>query len=202
MTTNDTAITAAVHEAMRSILPDRYTTALADAIAADTITRLAPTETACPDGIAWCLGDPANHADPREHRHEGPEYGLTGSYIQGTLTKSIATFHIDQWDDGELHLVFESDGTWPDLGLTQVDELIADAVPWLAQLIATRRRIAIELKPGRTPFMETENAQTATAAFELATAAMQIAVDKAEDQTAMLAAMRVWLRLAEDEARA
>lgn len=160
----------------------------------------AATPAACPDGITWCEGNPANHADPREHRHEGPEYGLTGSYVDPHWNKSLVAFQIAQWDDDQPRLVFQSDGTWPDLGLSEADELIGDAVPWLTQLIAARRRLAIELKPSRTPFMETENAQTATAAFELATAAMQVAVDKAEDQTAMLAALRLWLKLAEDEA--
>lgn len=171
--------------------------------AAEPVTKSnsAATPTACPGGITWCLGEPANHADPREHRHEGPEYGLTGSYVDGNWTKSLVAFQIAQWDGGEPRLVFQSDGTWPDLGLSGVDELIGDAVPWLVQLFATRRRLAIELSPNRSkvPFAESEDKQTASAGFDLATKAIDVALARAEGRAGMFRALRNFLDLTEDE---
>ena len=194
-------VTAAVHQAMQKTLPAEYTPALANTIAADMVARLTPATPACPDGITWCLGDPANHADPREHRHEGREHSLAGSYIRGGWTEGVAAFQLVQWDDDEPRLAFQSDGTWPDLTLTQVDELIGDAVPWLTQLIATRRRLAIEVSPNRStvPFTESDDEQTASAGFDLATRAMDIALDKSEDRAGTLRALRNFLDMAEAE---
>lgn len=155
--------------------------------------------TPCPDGITWCLGKPANHSDTDEHRHEGPEYGLTGSYIQSDWHESLVGFQIAQWPGGEPHIVFQSDGTWPDLGLSEADELIGGAVPWLIQLIATRRRIAIELNPGKTPFTESQDRQTASAGFDLATAAIDVALAKTEDRAGMFRALRTFLAMTEAE---
>lgn len=157
------------------------------------------TGACCPDNIRWCLGNPDNHADPREHRHEGPEHGLSGSYINGDGTESAAAFCLTQWDDREPRLVFQADGTWPDLGLTQVDELVGDAVDWLVQLISVRRRFAIEVSPNRStvPFTESEGEQTASAAFDLATRAIDAALAKTGDRAGMFRALRSFLNLTE-----
>ena len=209
-------VTAAVHEAMQATFPDEYTPELGDTVAADTIARLdqarqdvepatepgsVTAPAACPDNVTWCLGDPDGHADPREHRHEGPEYKLNGSYLQDSDTSGIAAFALTQWDDGEPCVVFQGTGLWPSLDLTQVDQLIADAVPWLVQLIATRRLLAIEVSPNRpvVPFAESGDEQTASAAFDLATKAVDVALATTGDRAGTLRALRNFLALAEDE---
>lgn len=199
------ALPEIVDESMREAIPHRYSPELAAEFTAAMTAELrrptTPQQTRCPDGITWCLGDPADHADPREHRHEGPEYGLTGSYVDRKWTESLVAFQIAQWDDDEPRLVFQSDGTWPGLGLPQVDELIGDAVPWLVQLIAARRRIAIEVSPQQStvPFTDSEDKQTASAAFDLATAAIDIALAKTEDRAGMFRALRTFLAMTEAE---
>jgi hypothetical protein len=189
------ALPDVIDQSLKTTIPHRYTPELAAQMANRMIANLrrARTGIACPDGITWCEGKAANHADDDEHRHEGPEYSLSGPYVQGAWTNSLVGFQIAQWPDGEPHLVFQSDGAWPDLDMPQVDELIADAVPWLTALIATRRRIAIELKPGRTPFTDSEDKQTASAAFDLATRAMDVALAKTEDRAGTLRALRNFL---------
>lgn len=200
-----TALPDAIHQSMKTTLGEGYTperaAQFAETMAACLRQDHTSSDTRCPDGITWCLGNPAHHADPREHRHEGPEYGLNGSYVDGNPTESIAAFQIVQWDDREPHLVFQSDGTWPDLCLTQVDELIGDAVLWLVQLIATRRRIAIEVSPQQStvPFTESQDKQTASAAFDLATKAVDVALAKTADRAGTLRALRNFLDLAEAE---
>jgi hypothetical protein len=209
-------VTAAVHEAMQATFPDEYTPELGDTIAADTIARLdqarqdvepaaesgsATTPAACTDNIAWCFGDPDGHADPREHRHEGREYKLNGSYLQDSDTSGIAAFQLTQWDDGEPCVVFQGTGLWPSLDLTQVDELIADAVPWLVALFGVRRRLAIEVSPNRpaVPFTESDDEQTASAAFDLATKAIDIDLAKTGDRAGTFGALRSFLNLIEAE---
>ena len=199
------ALPDAVDESMRKAVPHLYTPQLAAkftaAMTAELCRPTTPPQTPCPDAVAWCLGNPADHADPREHRHEGPEYGLTGSHAQGARNESLVAFRIVQWDDDAPRLVFQSDGTWPDLDLTQVDELIGDAVPWLTQLVATRRRLAIEVSPNRStvPFTESEDEQMASGAFDLATKAMDIALAKSEDRAGTLRALRSFLDMTEAE---
>lgn len=192
-------VTAAVHEAMRKTLPGKYTPALADAIAADMATHLDAAPTPCPDNIAWCDGDPVNHTDDDDHRHQGAEHTLNGSYLCDPGTSGIATFQVAQWPGGEPHLVFQGSGAWPDLDMAQVDELIGDAVPWLTQLIATRRHLAILLNPGKTPFEETGAQQTAAAAVGLATRAMDVALANTADRAETLSALRAYLDAAEAE---
>lgn len=197
------ALPAIVDRAMQDTIPAKYTPELAAAIAEDVIARLtaaSPNNTPCPDGIPWCDGDPANHTDTDDHRHTGPEHNLSGSYVQGGgWTDSLMGFQLAQWPDGQPHIVFQGSGAWPDLTMGQVDELIDDATGWLTQLIATRRRLAIELNPGRTPFTEPADKQTSSAAFDLATRAMDVALTKTGDQAGMLRALRNFLDLTEDE---
>lgn len=193
-------VTAAVHEAMRKTLPHKYTPALADAIAADMAAQLSgAAPTPCPDGIAWCDGDPVNHTNDDDHRHTGPEYKLNGSYVEGGWTDGLMGFQLAQWPDGQPHIVFQSSGAWPDLTMGQVDELIDDATGWLTQLIATRRRLAIELMPSKAPFTEPAEKQTTSAAFDLATRAMDVALANTADRAGTLRALRTFLDMAEAE---
>jgi len=195
------ALPAIVDRAMQDTIPHRYTPELAAAIAEDVIARLmTPTPPApCPDGVAWCVGDPLNHTDDDDHRHQGAEHTLNGSYLCDPSTEGIATFYLAKWRDSQPHLVFQGTGLWADIDLAQVGELIGDAVPWLIQLIATRRRLAIELKPSRVPFAESEDTQTKAAAFELATRSMDVALAKTDNRAGTLRALRTWLDMAEAE---
>ena len=157
----------------------------------------------CPDGIDWCTGNLDNHADPREHRHTSREYALTGRYLQDPAprTSGIAEVQLAAWDDDAPRLTFQGAGLWPELDLAQTDELIGDAVPWLIGLIALRRRFAIELNPGNTPFTESEDKQQSAAAFSLAARAIEVALSKSPDRAGTLAAMRSLLDLHADEDR-
>lgn len=196
------ALPGIVDKAMRDTIPARYTPELAAAVAEDILARLTaakPNSTPCPDGITWCLGDPVNHTNDDDHRHQGAEHTLNGSYLCDPGTEGIATFYLAKWHDGEPHLVFQGTGLWADISLSQVDELIGDAVPWLTQLIATRRHLAILLDPGRTPFEETGEQQTASAAFDLATRAMDVALENTADRAGTIRALRTFLDMAEAE---
>jgi hypothetical protein len=175
----------------------------ADQLATDT-AREHSMQTSCPDGVDWCTGDPENHADPREHRHESREYALTGRYLQDSDPGSsgIAAVQLAAWDDEAPRLVFQGTGLWPDLNLAQTDELVADAVPWLIGLMATRRRFAIALEPGKTPFTETEAEQTSAAAFSLAARALETAVSRSGNRAETLRAFRSLVNFYGDEAGA
>lgn len=199
-----------VDEAMQKTLPGHYTPELAAQIADFVAAELrqpadgplAPAPTPCPDSVAWCDGDPVNHTDDDDHRHQGAEHTLNGSYLCDPGTEGIATFYLAKFHDSQPHLVFQGTGLWADIDLTQVDELIEDAVPWLTQLIATRRHLAILLNPGSTPFTQTDDQQTASAAFCLATDSMRIALDKSPDPAGLRQAMRTYLDMAETEGHA
>jgi hypothetical protein len=158
----------------------------------------------CPDGIDWCTGAPENHADQREHRHTGREYALTGQYLQDPDPSSsgVAAVQLAAWDDDAPRLTFQGTGLWPDLDLPQTDELIGDAIPWLIGLMATRRRFAIALEPGKTPFTETETEQTSHAAFSLAARALEAALSTSPNRVETLRAFRSLLDLHDDEAGA
>ncbi|MEU2598451.1 hypothetical protein ABZ669_14670 [Streptomyces hirsutus] len=168
------------------------------ALATDT-ARERGIQAACPDGVAWCTGAPDAHDDPREHRHESRMYALTGRYLQDPDRHSVGAVYLSAWDDDAPRLVFQGTGLWPSLSLPEADELIGDAVTWTVGLISTRRRFAIELNPGKGPFTESEEQQTAAAAFSLATRAMDIALEKTGDRAGMLLALRTVLDMAEAE---
>ncbi|MFE7837473.1 hypothetical protein ACFU53_15970 [Streptomyces sp. NPDC057474] len=196
------ALPAIVDKAMRDTVPSQYTPALAAAVAEDIFARLMAARansTRCTDGVAWCDGDPVNHTDDDDHRHQGAEHTLNGSYLCDPGTEGIATFYLAKWRDSQPHLVFQGTGLWADIDLAQVDELIGDAVPWLTQLIATRRHLSILLNPGRTPFEETGEQQTASAGFDLATRAMDVALENTADRAGTLRALRTFLDMAEAE---
>ncbi|MFJ6566456.1 hypothetical protein ACIQNU_03490 [Streptomyces sp. NPDC091292] len=168
-------------------------------LAADTARRHG-MQSDCPDGVAWCVGEPGNHAGDDDHRHESREYNLTGAYLQDPGHHGIAAFQIAAWGDASNPtLVFQGTGLWPDLTLKQGRELQADAVTWLVGVTATIRRYAIALEPSTTPFTETETEQESHAAFSVALAALDVALEKSPDPARMLAAMRAVLDLAADE---
>jgi hypothetical protein len=200
------ALPKVVDEAMQKTLPGHYTPELAAQVADFVAAELRqsadgplPAQTPCPDGVAWCDGDPVNHTNDDDHRHQGAEHTLNGSYLCDPSSDGIATFYLAKWHDGEPHLVFQGTGLWADINLEQVDELIGDAVPWLTQLIATRRHLAILLNPGSTPFTQTDDQQTASAAFCVATDAIGVALKKSPDPAGLLQAMRTYLDMAETE---
>ncbi|MEU9245680.1 hypothetical protein [Streptomyces sp. NPDC048385] len=86
--------------------------------------------------------------------------------------------------------------------LAILDQRIDDDIERLTQLLAARRRLAIQLNPGTTPFAETDEEQVAAAAFELATRSGVAALDLSPDAAGTVRALRGWLSLAEDENRA
>ncbi|WP_455361981.1 DUF6907 domain-containing protein [Streptomyces sp. SYSU K21746] len=96
-----------------------------------------PVPTACPDGVAWCIGRPVDHADPSERIHYGPATALTTA-----SGDEVMTFSLVQWDDEDPGLEFEGDGDWDQLTLSQVDTLRADIAEYLARLDAARDQLA------------------------------------------------------------
>ncbi|GAA2218831.1 hypothetical protein [Streptomyces indiaensis] len=170
-----------------------------DQLAAES-ARQHPEHRPCPDGVGWCTGDPENHADPREHRHTGREYALTGRYLQDPDRDGIAAVQLAAWDDDAPRLTFQGTGLWPELDLAQTDDLVRDAVPWVIGLLATRRRFAIALEPGKTPFTESETEQTSAAAFSLAARALETALSTSANREQTIRAFRSLLDLHTDEA--
>ncbi|MGW0596108.1 hypothetical protein ACWD11_03070 [Streptomyces sp. NPDC002776] len=167
-------------------------------VAAET-AREHPEHRPCPDGIDWCTGTPEDHADPREHHHTSRQYQFNGRYLQDADGHGIAAVQLSSWDDEEPRISFQGTGLWPDLGLPETDELLSDAVLWVIGLLALRRRFAIALEPGKTPFTETESEQTSAAAFSLAARAIEVALAQSPDRAGTLAAMRSLLNLHADE---
>ncbi|AGP56158.1 DUF6907 domain-containing protein [Streptomyces rapamycinicus] len=102
------------------------------------VTTTAPQPAVdCPDRIAWCLGDPRDHSDPREHLHKGPEQSISGAYGENLLG-----FHLTRWDDDTPVITFEAGGQWQDLSLSQMDELISDGTGHFNALRAARAQLA------------------------------------------------------------
>lgn len=156
-------------------------------------TQQATTAQLCPDNIRWCTGLPADHTDLDDHRHQGPEYALTGTYLCDGPGAATAGFQLARWGDSQPHLTFQGTGLWADITLAQVDELIGDATVWLTELIATRRRLAVELNPGRTPFTESGEEQLAAAAVALAHRSVDTALANTGDRGGTLRALHAYL---------
>lgn len=94
-------------------------------------------DSTCPDRIAWCTGDAATHADPREHIHHGPANAITDPAGQ-----RVMEFSIVQWHDARPKLEFESGGQWDAFDLDQTDDLIAATVAHLDKLRKARNQLA------------------------------------------------------------
>ncbi|MFP8882623.1 DUF6907 domain-containing protein [Streptomyces mangrovi] len=101
---------------------------------------IASAPTTCPDGVAFCTGDPASHSDPREHVHAGPEYSMTGVY-----GFELMAFNLAQLDNDAPRLAFVAHGDWPELELNEVDTLIRDLGAHLDRLKAVRAQLAAAL---------------------------------------------------------
>jgi len=84
--------------------------------------------------------------------------------------------------------------------LTSIDQQITVDTTRLIAMIAARRRTAIKLNPGRTPFAEPETEQVSAAAFQLATEALKVSVEKTQDRPGTLRAMRAYVDLAAEQA--
>ncbi|MEU1216094.1 hypothetical protein ABZ424_27575 [Streptomyces sp. NPDC005790] len=102
-----------------------------------SLQRAARPAPMCPDGRTWCTGDPASHADPREHVHRGPEQSMNGVY-----GFDVMAAHLVQWNDDAVQLAFVGMGEWPDLDLKQADELVDDMAAHLDRLRALRGQLA------------------------------------------------------------
>lgn len=192
-----------IDQSMKTALPHRYTPELA-AEFAETMAAILRGEqpdssTACPDGVAWCEGDPLNHNDTDDHRHEGPEHKLNGSYLCDPASGGIAAFQMAQWPDGEPHLVFQGSGLWADINLDQTRELKRDLTAHLIRLNATERHLAILLNPGKTPFEETDDEQLSDGAVGVALDAIQVALEKSGNRAMTMRALRNFLDMTEDE---
>ncbi|KIF69224.1 hypothetical protein HY68_12515 [Streptomyces sp. AcH 505] len=91
----------------------------------------------CPQGYDFCVGENADHSEPREVIHRSTEHTMSGVYGTGLMT-----FQISQWDDDEPEMLFCGDGDWPTLDLDQTDELIEDMATHLTKLRAARAELA------------------------------------------------------------
>lgn len=160
-----------------------------------------PDNWVCPDGVPWCEGDPEDHADPREHHHSGPSTRMDGSYLQ--IRDDLMVFHLIQWNDAEPRLMFQADGTWPELDLKQVDELAADELQHLVRLHDARRKLrtlTIDRKYGRTTTSADMADDLSDAAVSVALTAMSAALKSAPDRTRTPLALRTALDLTETDA--
>jgi hypothetical protein len=171
-----------------------------DKIQAPTTIDLTPA--ACPDGIAFCEGDPEDHATPDEHHHSGPITSMTGSYLT-PFSGPIMELHILQWHGHAPEVTFVGDGDWPQLNLGQVDELIGDTVQYLIKLRSVRRQFAILTKDreyGRTTTTEDMAEDLPAAAFSVVLDALDAALKASPDRARTLSALRCALDLTEDDA--
>ncbi|MGW2258983.1 DUF6907 domain-containing protein [Streptomyces sp. NPDC001780] len=103
-----------------------------------------PAPTACPGGRRWCEGRPADHSDPREQIHQGPDHFIT--VFDG---ERVLEFQLTQWDDDAPGLTVQGSGQADVLDLGQVDALITSEAAHLAALRAAREQLAGLL--GETP---------------------------------------------------
>lgn len=72
----------------------------------------------CPALDGQCTGQDCQ--DPREVVHHGPEHGLRVSFAE----KALMPFELAQWGSDAPALAFFADGSWPELDVDQVDELL------------------------------------------------------------------------------
>ncbi|MFE9098523.1 hypothetical protein [Streptomyces sp. NPDC007264] len=196
----DKAIAAtpdAVRVALQKAVPDRFTPELAAQISADVIAQLnamrtptcqaaIPERPACPDGFTWCGEPAADHGVDR--RHAGAAHAMRGTYTRPD--GGLMEFQVVQWGDDEPKLLFQADGTWPDLNLAQTDELVADTTTHLIRLKATRRRLALLLGGDTVPAVEVTDEEISAAAFALVLDALDTAVGKSSSKAGVWQALR------------
>lgn len=92
--------------------------------------------TGCPALDGQCTGDDC--ADPSDAVHYGPLPGLRVSFVDGPLLP----FNLAQWGDELTVLSFYADGTWPDLDVAQVDELLLALDEYTGALRVAREHLA------------------------------------------------------------
>lgn len=218
------ALPAAVHAAMWQTLPEKYTPELADAIAAGTIANLNPLHqhAVCPwPGL--CTDTTPGHYD-----HASEEHVVNGKsgerlldvgmvdvsdgagavvYIGGMTHEDFQPEEVRP-KTAELRQLLDTADEMADqvLGndatvLAAIDRQIEDDMDRLIARIAHRRRTAIKLNPGRTPFTEPEAEQVSAAAFHLATLAFNVSLEKGPEPVGTLRSMRSWLDMAATEVR-
>ncbi|MGP4092569.1 hypothetical protein [Streptomyces sp. KR55] len=76
--------------------------------------------------------------NPREPVHYGPEHGLRVSFAD----EPLLPFELAQWGDEQPSLSFFADGSWPDLDLGQVDELLLALDQYTGALRVAREHLA------------------------------------------------------------
>ncbi|AIV35918.1 hypothetical protein [Streptomyces sp. CCM_MD2014] len=96
----------------------------------------APQVDGCPALDGQCTGDDC--ADPSAPVHYGPVPGLRVSFVDGPLLP----FNLAQWGDEPPVLSFYADGTWPDLDVAQVDELLLALDEYTGALRVAREHLA------------------------------------------------------------
>lgn len=213
------ALPGAVDLAMRTAVPGRYTPELAARIAANTIAHLAGT--AC-----QVYGD-CTQTEPGHYDHSNHEDRVTGEDGRTILDVGMVDLsggsgphvyiHNEEFNGApalraktaELRSQLDRTEAMADrvLGvdagtLASLDQRVEEDIARLAALIAYRRRVADKLTPGRTPLTENAAEEVSSAAFHLATSALQVSLEKAPAPAETLRAMRTYVDMAADEARA
>lgn len=218
------ALPAAVDTAMRKALPGEYTPELAGQIAETMAAELRqPQAAVCP----W--PDLCTATTPGHYDHASEEHVVTGKsgerlldvgmvdisdgvgavvYIGGMTHEDFRPQEV-RAKTAELRQLLDTADEMADrvIGddastLSALDRQIEDDMARLIARIAYRRRTAITLNPGRTPFTEPETEQVSAAAFHLSTSALSAALEKAPDPDGMLRAMRQYVVMLGSEARA
>ncbi|QIJ62227.1 hypothetical protein [Streptomyces sp. JB150] len=106
---------------------------------ADLMRVDAPQVNRCDALDGQCTGQACGeNGDPREPIHLGPEHGLNVSFADYPLNP----FQLTQWADEQPVLSVYAGGTWPDLTLAQVDELLLAFDRYTGVLRVAREHLA------------------------------------------------------------
>lgn len=97
----------------------------------------------CPALDAQCLGEDCRH--PREQWHRGTTHGLSLSFTD----EPLLPFELAQWSGDAPRLAFFADGTWPDLDVAQVDELLLALDEYAGALRVARDHLAAAVRAER-----------------------------------------------------
>lgn len=213
------ALPGAVDEAMRKNIPSKYTPELASELAKDMVARLTGTKCTvyedCTDTAPghydhysrFAVDDDTNGPaliDAGMVHNSGSDVGAivhlgNAEFTETTVlrAKTSKVRHLLERAERMGDRVLGVDARTVD----SIDERIKDDVASLVSLLAYRRRLAIALNPGKTKFAETEAKQEASAAFDLATRALDTALAVTPDRDRILGAVAGWLRVVENEDR-
>jgi hypothetical protein len=127
---------------------------------ADLMRVDAPQVSHCDALDGQCTGQACGeNGDPREPIHLGPEHGLNVSFADYPLNP----FQLTQWADEQPVLSVYAGGTWPDLTLAQVDELLLAFDRYTGVLRVAREHLAraVAAQDGQDAPEDAQDAQDA-----------------------------------------